>query len=156
MALLNGVWQLHDVDDVEALLRAALSACEFAAGLRPHERDDCVAYLLEVAWESAEQFRPDVGRVSFSTLLTRRARQRAVDWFRRERGRTAWKFAGRVHERRLPQFVGFDGLDEAHPALASNPEASGDSDWRGLLDERGRRRARDYDLLGLEPPPRVA
>lgn len=159
MPLLSSAWRLFDVDDVEALLVTAVSRCRFASDLGRDERDDLVAYLFGVSWQLADQY--DAKRASFSTLLFATAQLRAIDWYRKERGRTVWRFSGYVHERPRPAFVSLDAPDgdrlgETVAALSGDSTAGGLEDDRRLFGDRDRTRAADDALLGLGPRRRAA
>jgi hypothetical protein len=65
----------------------------------------------------------------------------------------------------FPVFVSLDGnafdlysdrVDRTLAERTGDPAADSDSDWRRLIDERDRHRARDLELLGLEPPAGIA
>jgi hypothetical protein len=169
VALLSSRWQLHDVDDVEGLLRKAIA--DSGTALTPHDLDDLLGELFEFAWKLAAKYDP--GRGSFSTFLYGSVRRQGISaWLRRplERtgrtgftgGRTVWRFGGeRVHERRPRQFVSFDGgdsdgLDAALGTGAGDPPIGSGSACDGLLVSGDRQRARDLRTLGLKAPRRVA
>jgi RNA polymerase sigma factor (sigma-70 family) len=121
MPLLQRPWQLHDVKDVEALAWKVVAAARFQ--LRPHERDDLCTFLIETIWQASTSY--DATRSSsFSTFAYTLARQRAVDWHRKERGRSRWQFKGRVHERQLPVFVSLDADGELGGSLGGRPLAA--------------------------------
>jgi DNA-directed RNA polymerase specialized sigma24 family protein len=159
MALLPRPWHLHDVNDVERLLVRAVARSRFADDLSREEHADLVADLFRVAWQLADSFDP--ARGSFSTYLYSSAQRRAIDWFRRERGRTIWKFdGGNTHTRERPQFV---SIDDTYPGLVrtlaevdGDPAASGDPDLAGLLGAGDGSRSRDLATLGLRAPRRAA
>jgi DNA-directed RNA polymerase specialized sigma24 family protein len=152
MPLLNSPWQLRDVADVEALLRTAISRSRHTGNLRPHELDDLVAFLFEVAWRADETYKP--GRGSFSSFLYAAAQRRIVD-FHRSRYRTRWRFAGKVHERPRPELLSVDDehgsrLVDAVAARAGDRASDRLEDGGGVFAERDRCRASDLELLGLE------
>jgi DNA-directed RNA polymerase specialized sigma24 family protein len=156
--VLQRTWELHDVRDVEALLRKEIHDSPYVAGLLPHELDDLVAFLFEVAWRAGDSYDPARGR--FSTMLTTVVRRRVVDWHR-SRYRTVWKFRNRVYVRGRPQFVPLDDrLDDTLGARAGDPADSGDPDLERVLAAGRGARARDLETLGLRParraPRRVA
>jgi DNA-directed RNA polymerase specialized sigma24 family protein len=149
MALLNARWQLLDVDDVEALLARAISRSRVVGRLRPHEREDLLAELLVVAWRLADRFDPARGK--FATALYAASQRRCVNWVRRERGRTVWKFGdGTTYERTLPQLVALDERDSMGAVDAGGSgdrAAAGAASLGGLLGERGGDPDRDIALL---------
>jgi hypothetical protein len=123
-----------------------------------HQREDLHAYLVSECWRISLEFDPDRG-VYFSTFAAGILKRRRVDWLRKERGRTRWRFRGGIYERKLPSFTSLDAdgperdrLDAALGAGGGDPTPGRDPALARLLDDGGRRQARDYELLGLEAP----
>ena len=157
MALLAGVWSVHDVDDVEKLLRRAINRSGHASRLRPHETDDLLSFLFEVAWRESLRFDAGRGSVSFGTLLFTTAQRRIIDFYRKEHGRTRWQFRDHTYERERPQLISFDeayrgGLVEALTTVEGDREADLDPAFAGLLRDRDRHRPADLAELGLAQP----
>jgi DNA-directed RNA polymerase specialized sigma24 family protein len=154
VTLLSRPWPLWDIDDIEAYSRDVVAP--LCGELSYHEREDLVTFCIETAWQFSLEFRPELG-VHFTRFLRPRLRNKAVDEIRRVKKRTTWKFKGRVHQRKLPQFVALDdSLAETLPALAGDPAADRDPDFERLLHEGARRRDEDFYVLDLEPPCRAA
>lgn len=154
---------LHGIDDVEAFAGAIVQRSWLE--LSHHDREDLHAYLVAECWRLSlryergdPQFPP-----RFSVYATPILRNRVVDWQRKRFGRTRWTFKDQVIERKLPQLVSLDADDPERDRLVDRLGAgAGDSaaDWDealgGLVGERDRTRAWDYETLGLCPPRRVA
>jgi hypothetical protein len=148
---------LHDIDDAERFVGAIVSRSGFSLSF--HDREELGEYLLVECWQLSlrydrgdPQFPP-----RFSVHATNILRRRLVDWQRAKHGRTIWRFGdGRVHERQLPSFLPFDGLDDALGAGEGDPADGGDSDLGRVATTGDRQRARDLWTLGLEAPRRVA
>lgn len=139
MRSLNGVWTLGDVADVEHLVRHTLAG----SGLNADDTDDCVSYLFEHVWRTYQRWEPERG--SFSNLAYRACKSGLTDWRRKRYGRTRWSFSnGRVHERKLPQFVPLDDDSSEHrlgSALAGSGVDGGPdqlADQLRALDARSR------------------
>jgi DNA-directed RNA polymerase specialized sigma24 family protein len=117
--------------------------------LTPAERDDLLAYLLSTAWELSRRYEP--GGITFSTYAGTTLKRRAIDWLRKERGRTTWRFAGgRTYERERPVFVPLEsGLDGTVGSWTGDPAADRSPDLDRVLGTRGSARARDLETLGL-------
>jgi DNA-directed RNA polymerase specialized sigma24 family protein len=144
--------QLHDIDDAERFVGAIVTRSGLA--LNFHDAEDLSEYLLVECWQLSLHYQ--AGGISFSTWAGNTLRRRSVDWIRQRRGRTIWRFGdGRVHERQLPSFVPFDGLDDALGAGSGDPADSGDSDLGRVATTGDRQRARDLWTLGLEAPRRT-
>jgi hypothetical protein len=150
--VLNGTLSLHDVRDVERFCRGIANG---RFELRPDEYDDLLVYLVETCWELSLGFQP--GGVSFSTYAGITLRKRVFDWKRKHNGRTRWQFSDHIYERPLPQFVSLNDPDHDHLGAAvgtsrGDPQVDRSPDLARLLGGRGSSRARDYEVLGLEPP----
>ena len=157
MALLSRPLRLHDVADVEALMARAIERSGHTGTLRPHQRDDLLTYLVEVAWELSLRWEPDRGGPNFGVFAYVTGQRRIIDWFRAEFGRSRWQWAGHSYERERPDLVLLDdGLVDALPAGTGDPALDSSPDLRGLLDAGDRQEARDYLALGLDPPRRAA
>ena len=148
--------RLFDVEDTFGFCRRFLD--DAGTELSYHQREDLHAYLVSECWRISLEFDPDRG-VYFSAFATGVLKRRRVDWLRKERGRTRWSFRGRIHERKLPSFTSLDAdgpernrLGAALGAWGGDPAAGRDPELARLLDDGGRRQARDYELLGLEAP----
>jgi DNA-directed RNA polymerase specialized sigma24 family protein len=143
LALLSSRWTLADVDDVEALVFTVARR----AGLGQDE--DAISALFEVVWRAWQQWEPS--RASFSTFCFQACRHGAVDYRRKRDGRTVWRFGdGRVHERKLPELIPLDRLDEPLATRAGDPAADRSPDLERLLAARGSTRTRDLEALGLD------
>ena len=83
-------WQLRDVDDVEDFARGVRQRelRKLGAELRPHVRDDALAYLLTGAWQADTSY--DERRYpSFHGFLHWKLTVAVTDWHRAEYGRTS-------------------------------------------------------------------
>jgi hypothetical protein len=181
MSLLGRPWALHDVEDVERLVRTALDDGLRARGahLRVHQYDDALAFLLGAAWEISERWEPGRGGVAFATFLYRTIRLRLVDWWRAEFGRSKWQFSNGAHVRERPVIysiereTGVSGGDPRHNTAASSDIVTGElarayaekssdpatdrcPDLSRLLTGGSRQLVRDLAELGLETPKRAA
>ena len=151
---------LHDVDDAERFVGAIVGRSGLE--LSWDAREDLQQFLLTTAWEISLTFEPERSSVTFSTYCGTILRRRVVDWRRKSAGgRTKWTFKTHTYERQLPSFVPFDDsavdrLERAQPAGAGDREAGDDLGLAGVLDFGDRQRARDFELLGLEPDGRAA
>lgn len=155
MPLLSRPWQLHDVQDVEALALYAIRRSRHTGDLRFHEREDLTAFVVAGIWECSRNFHP--GRGAFSTIATVAAARRIVDWQRLRNGRSRWQFGDHVYERERPQLVPLDDRPgEALAAREGDPADGCDPDLERLLGTGDRQRARDLETLGLRPPRRAA
>jgi hypothetical protein len=150
---------LHDVDDAEAFVARIVERS--GLDLSYHDRLDLEQFLLVQCWELSLRYRPGVIRKGFGAYATTTLRKRVID-HQRSKFRTRWVsrkkvyggFRKKVYERPRPQLIELDDsvvdrLDEVESTRAGDPEAGGDEDWRGLLNDRDRCRAADLELLGL-------
>ena len=151
--------QLWDIDDAERFCSAIVSRSGFQLSF--HDAEDLRQHLLVEAWRLSLSYQ--AGGISFSTWAGNTLRRRSVDWIRQQNGRTIWRFGdGRVHERPRRELVSFDDdaerdrMDLALGTESGDPAADCDPDRERLLGDGSRSRARDYALLGLEPPRRAA
>jgi DNA-directed RNA polymerase specialized sigma24 family protein len=159
VALLSQPWALHNIDDLEAYCSTIIRKSQL--GLQPHDDyEDLLAHCLSVAYEISLRY--DASRGKFSTFAYLPVYRAAVNWVRKRKGRTIWRFSGgRVHERKPPQLLSLDddthgGLVESESARHGDHAAGRDESLAWLFDGRDSCAARDYELLGLEPPARVA
>ncbi len=125
MPLLQGILQLHDVGDTEALAAKALTDQLRAtrATLSGQEREDAVSYLIGVAWEASLSYDPSLSP-SFSQFAYRRCRLRTVDWYRCRFGDT--RFGGQEKRDFLDQL----SLDA--PARGADDDFAGGTLGEGL------------------------
>ena len=151
--------QLHDIDGAERFCSAIVSRSGLQLSF--HDAEDLNEYLLVECWQLSLRYQ--AGGISFSTWAGNTLRRRSVDWIRKQNGRTVWKFKDRVHERPRPVLLslsmdGPDG-DRLRSTLdqgAGDPAADCDPDRERLLGDGDQARARDYAILGLDPPRRAA
>ena len=140
---------LDDVDDASGFVAAIVTRSGLALSF--HDREDLEQYLLVECWRLSLVY--TAGGISFSTYAGNTLRHRCVDWERKRRGRTVWRFRDRVHTRSLPQLVPLDSdrdrLEQALAEGAGDRAADRDEAGGGLLAERDRARARDLEALGL-------
>jgi hypothetical protein len=119
-------------------------------------------HLLVECWQLSLSYQ--AGGISFSTYAGNTLRRRVVDWQRATVGRTRWTSATVVSTSGLglscssststaPTEIDFDQLSPRGWAIL---QADCDPDRERLLGDGDRARARDYALLGLEPPRRAA
>ena len=82
-SLLNGRLALFDVVDVEGLCRKVIDVQlrKTHAHLRPNDFDDCVAFLIQAAYELSLRYDPSRD-LAFSTYCWRILRLRIVDFYR--------------------------------------------------------------------------
>jgi hypothetical protein len=169
LPLLSSRLSLFDVNDVEALCGSEIRRSSL--NLSPQDWEELLVYLIESVWEASLRFEPGVIRSKstvnpdadgqgFGCWARLTLRRRIVDWQRAKLGRTKWQFKGRVHIRELPTIVPFDDsardrLEQSFAERDGDREASGDLSFAGLDSEGDWQRARDLELLGLEPPRRV-
>jgi hypothetical protein len=156
----NGRLVLHDIRDGFAFVESIVARTSPALGR--DDREDLCAYLVGELWIVSCDYDPSRGL--FSTFAGCVLRRRCADFARQRYGRTVWRFKnGRVHTRPRVELVSLDADEGARARLESalatqrgDPSPSGGSACAGLLAERDRLRARDYQELGLEPPPRAS
>jgi DNA-directed RNA polymerase specialized sigma24 family protein len=152
MSLLSRPLPLFDVRDVEALCTSIVQRNRLSLDHR--DREDLIAYLIATCWELSLRYEP--GRTSFSTWAGNTLRLRVFDWNRARNGRTRWQFSGHVYERERPRLVPLDAeLVDTLPAGAGEPALDSDPDLGGIFDPGGSQEARDYLVLGLDPPRRA-
>ncbi|MBA2360101.1 MAG: sigma-70 family RNA polymerase sigma factor [Actinobacteria bacterium] len=152
---------LHDVRDVELYCARILHRANL--NLPHHDSEDLLAYLVETCWELSLGYRPNGQPHRFSSYAAPILSRRIIDWQRKTRGRTTWKFATHTHHRPRPVLVSIDSvtpeLDRLGASLgtwAGDPADGSDPAFGGLQAGGDRQRSRDFDALGLEPPPRAA
>lgn len=149
---------LHDVDDAAAFCAAIAAGSGLV--LSVHDREDLEEYLLAVAWELSERYRP--GGVSFSSWAWRTLRLRVVDWQRLRFGRSKWQFADATYERPPRITVSLDDRDDRDCLVGAVRAGNGDLEvgWdptlKGLLGTGDQQQARDLRTLGLRPRRRAA
>lgn len=120
--VLNSKFELHDVQDVEALATAIV--LRYHPGLGFHDREDLTAFLIEEAWIASTRNRHNESFFKYVTIVMR---NRSYDWLRSRRGPTRWVFKTHVHERKLPTFVEWTPeLDETLSDGAGDPAERGD------------------------------
>ena len=152
--LLATRYQLHDLDDVEALCaRAARTwATKTEARLSPEDMESLVAFLIAAVWRMSRTYDP-ARSSSFKAIVLGRLSNRATDWFRIYAGRTRWQFSGHVYERERPRPVSLDAaagddggtLADALGSVDLDLEASSSPDpFGGLLVHRDSEA--DWDL----------
>ena len=156
---------LWDVDDTAAFCAAIVNRSGLP--LSWSDREELQQHLFTICWELSLRYDSGNPRYPprFSVYATNLLRLRIVDWQRAKFGRSRWTnpngHAGTVYERPRPEFVSFDDakargrLDETLAERNGDSEADRDEALGGLLAERDREAARDYDTLGLEPPRRA-
>jgi hypothetical protein len=155
VSLLGRPWQLHDVEDVEALCGRVLDVRlrRWGAVLDEQDNEEALAFLIARAWELALKFDPwyeATRQRSFSTFLYRRLRFAVVDWYRLRHG--DWRY----QEERIVLSLDHDAdgsLGELVESLSYGEGDPADSciDLRGVLAGRDRSEPRDpqgADLRG--------
>lgn len=157
--LLNGVLTLHDVTDVEALVRRALHDQLRAtqATLPPHEHDDATAYLIATCWELAQRYdptraRPGHGKTSnFATWAYRILRRRIADWYRTRHGDSRYYT--------IPELQTLDTtnprLDSTHPTSPRDPQTDRTPDLTRILNRRPSQTPWTVEELDRETPSRA-
>src|SRR5919108_3185482 len=82
--MLLGIVAVHDVSDLELLVREALRDWmrRRNAWLPDHHYEDLLSHCLMFAWEAAAGWEPGRGW-SASKLAYSRTQMRAVDWYRK-------------------------------------------------------------------------
>jgi DNA-directed RNA polymerase specialized sigma24 family protein len=151
---------LHDIDDGVAFVAAITNRSGLE--LSWADREDLQQFLLTTAWEISLTFEPGRSGVTFSSFAGTILRRRVVDWRRKSAGgRTKWTFKTHTYERQLPSFVPFDDsavdrLERTQPEGGGDREVGSDLGDGGLVVSGDRQRARDFELLGLEPDGRAA
>jgi hypothetical protein len=173
LPLLSSRLSLFDVNDVEALCGSEIRRSSLS--LSHQDWEELLVYLIESVWEASLRFEPGVIRSKstvnpeadgqgFGCWARLTLRRRIVDWQRAKLGRTRWQFRNpdgsiRIHERERTIILSLDTDDSVRDQLGatvtagSGDFASGSELGFGGLDVSGnRQRARDLELLGLEPP----
>ena len=84
MPMLAGKIAVHDIDDLESLVRESLNDWMRRRGahLVEHEYEDLLQHCLVHAWEAASRWEPGRGW-SASKLVWQRVQLRSVDWYRK-------------------------------------------------------------------------
>jgi hypothetical protein len=111
--MLSRRYELHDVDDVEALCEhvANLWARRTQTRLSPADHEDLVAFLIAEAWRLGERFRPTAATAKFRSYAMSLLPYRATDWLRQSpsgSGRTRWTFATNSYERPVVHTLSLD------------------------------------------------
>jgi hypothetical protein len=107
VSLLGRPWQLHDVEDVEALCGRGLDnrLRRWGAVLNEQDNEDALSYLLARAWLLYLKFDPwyeATRKRSFSTFLYRRIyNYEVVNWYR-------LRFGDRRYPRKNPVVLSLD------------------------------------------------
>jgi len=119
---------MHDVDDLEGLCRKVIDVQlrKTHAHLRPADFDDCVAFLIQAAFELSLRYDPSRG-LAFSTYCWRILRLRIVDYYRARF--SDQRFGG--EEKRNVDFAvsldaAADGSVDGDPLGATLPGGTGD------------------------------
>jgi len=159
--MLAGTLALHDIRDVELYCARILHRANL--DLAHHDSEDLLAYLVETCWELSLGYRPNGQPHRFSSYAAPILQRRVTDWQRKKNGRTTWKFATHTYERPRPVVVNIDSVEPELDRLGASlgtrtgdPADGGDPAFGGLQAAGDRRRARDLDALGCEPPQRAA
>jgi hypothetical protein len=120
--MLPGIIAIHDIEDLELLVREALRAWMGRRGawLVDHEFEDLLQHCLCASWEAAAGWETGRGW-SASKLAFSRTQLRAVDWYRRRFGDS------RAHGPRV-QPLSLDAITAAYAA------GGDDDDGRTSLD----------------------
>ena len=79
--MLNGKLTLHGLEDVESFCRKIISE----RWQLSHTNETTSAYLIAECWRLSTNYEPSP-EFKFSTYVTPILRNRAIDWFRKERG----------------------------------------------------------------------
>ena len=133
--MLNGKLSLHELDDVEGLCVNVIRSAQLE--LPHHDYEDCLAYLVETAWELSLVYEQGDFPSRFGVYLSRMLKRRVIDWQRQRHGRTRWQFAHGTYERELPTIVTLDDRpDGADDKLVDHADAGGLQDLLGLQRAR--------------------
>ncbi|HXI67494.1 MAG TPA: hypothetical protein VNH41_06120 [Steroidobacteraceae bacterium] len=121
---------MHDVADAEGLCARIIQRSSLTLSF--HEHEDLLAFLVETAWELSLSYEP--GDLSFppnfSTYANTILSRRCFDWKRGHSGRTTWRFADRVYERKIPELFSFD---DPQRLTRNGTESSLADDYRSEL-----------------------
>jgi hypothetical protein len=136
--LLAARYQLHDVDDVEALcVRAARTwATKTEARLSPHDFESLTAFLIEATWRMSTRYDP-ARSTSFRAVVAGRLGNRCIDWLRQHRGRTGGNSQATPYERDLPRPLSLDQSFDGDPLGASLGSVDRDFEAGRLADPCG-------------------
>jgi DNA-directed RNA polymerase specialized sigma24 family protein len=133
--VLSEKFSLHDVPDVEGLVSQII--CKSGLELSYHEREDLEQELIIECWALSKRYDP-AGIRSFGIYARRILALRTVDWVRRYRGRTRWKFAGGDYNRDRVQLLSLgDPLAESYAERTVDSAADSNADLHGLLGAGG-------------------
>jgi hypothetical protein len=150
MPLLNGVLQLHDVQNVENFCRRAIQA-EMRRlrmpGLNPTDHDEALAYVIAECWILSERYNPAL-TPSFSTYAYPKCRLRFINWLHTKLGRNP--------NRKPPHYLEDLRADQLVTARNDDPPGDRDADLVRLLRTGSRANADTIDELGESPTPRAA
>jgi hypothetical protein len=151
VSLLNARFSLHDVDDVERFVSGIIQRSRLQ--LSYHQTEDLTSFLVASCWELSIRYEPN-GR-PFSSWAGQNLHYRAVDWTRKEFGRTRWQSGESIYERSRPELVSLDTDDPIDGGVGSALSAGGvDDGTHRLADElrnleaRARRPSRRDGWLG--------
>jgi hypothetical protein len=155
--MLQGKLVLHDCTDTEALCQAIIAKA--GLDLRPHQRDDLLAFLIATAWELSLRYEAGRGSTtSFTGWATTNLRLRITDWFRQEYGRTRYSFSDRKYERPQPQLLSLDDdqLAIPQPTIHLDSERDSDADLLRILAPRDRPALRSHGRNGRHVDDKAA
>jgi hypothetical protein len=152
-------YSILDIRDVAAF--CARIADRSRVHLSYHDREDLLAYLVETTWELSLRYDAGDRPPKFAVYAGGILPLRVVDWTRGRFGRTRWQFSGSTYERPRVDLVSLDDsardrLEQGQPERDGDHAAGGDFGIPGLYAGGDRQRARDFRILGLEPPQRAA
>lgn len=116
---------IFDINDVEAFCQQVIKRSGFK--LTSDQRDELLLQLLADTCRLSDRYNPGTG--TFSTLAGGVLPKRAVDWYRKEFGRTRYSFKGTVVEHAKTVLVELDErtvtTPEVDPAERDDPVESG-------------------------------
>ena len=154
-------WALEDIEDVGAFVAAIAGNVD--AELRWHEREDLHAYLLGECWALHDKWDRSA-TASFSMYARYLLKLRLVDYVRKERGRTRWRWSGGSYERERPRVLSLDApagadgstLRELVADGSGDPATDSGSAFARLLEDGDRERDRDHAEIRRALAERVA
>lgn len=137
MAQLREPIALHDVDDVERLIRTSIRD---ARGPRPDtsDHDELLGDLIGLVWEASLRYTPGSGW-KFSNLAYRVCRFGTINWIRRQPGNAR---PGRTPR---PIFVELDPLGDALASSTGDPADDRSPDLMRALTPGSGERTRLFD-----------
>ena len=152
--MLHGQLQLHDLD-CEQFCRRIINRKHW--DLEPHQHDDLLAYLIAECWEASLKWphlKPTSRKGRFSDYAYTVLHTRAIDWLRRERGRTVFRYGPRRHP--IPELVPLTTLDGTEHRLTVDGTPDSSPDLHRLLRERTSPTPPDHSGKGQSPYGRAA